>query len=132
MLAQVRPCVAVLLPQSSYRGDDLVAAARKLDVDLFVASDRCHVLAEEWKEGSLPLDFTDPDRAARALAVAVRAREPRAVLGTDDQTAVIAAKAARLLGLPHDAAEAVEAARNKKVSRERLRAAGLPVPWFRG
>lgn len=127
----MRPCVAVLLPQSSYRADDLLAAARKLDVQLFVASDRCHVLAEQWTEGSLPLDFTDADGAARTLADAVRQREPRAVLGTDDQTAIIAAKTARFLGLPHDAPEAVEAARNKRLSRERLRAAGLPVPWFR-
>jgi biotin carboxylase len=127
----VRPCVAVLLPQSSYRGDDLLAAAAKLGIDLVVASDRCHVLAEKWKEGSLPLDFTDPDGAARTLADAVRSREPRAVLGADDQTAVIAAKTARLLGLPQDPADAVEAARNKRLSRERLRAAGIPVPWFR-
>src|SRR5207302_1299209 len=128
--AGVRPCIAVLLPQSSYRGDDLLAAAARVGVDLFVASDRCHVLAEEWTEGSLPLDFTDPDGAARSLAEAVRPRKPVAVLGTDDQTAVIAARAARLLGLPHDAPEAVEAARNKRLSRERLRTAGVPVPRF--
>jgi biotin carboxylase len=120
----------VLLPQSSYRADDLLAAARKLGVEVFAASDRCHVLAEQWTEGSLPLDFTDPERAARELADAVRSREPRAVLGTDDQTAVIAARAARLLGLPHDPPEAVEAARNKRLSRERLREAGIPVPRF--
>ncbi|HWE22577.1 MAG TPA: ATP-grasp domain-containing protein [Myxococcales bacterium] len=127
----MRPCVAILLPQSNYRGDDLLGAAEKLGLDVVVASDRCHMLAKDWTEGSLPLDFTDPDGAARALAEAVRPREPKAVLGTDDQTAVIAAKAARLLGLPHDAPEAVEAARNKRLSRERLRAGGVPVPWFR-
>ena len=126
----MRPCVAVLLPESSYRGDDLLAAARKLDVEVIVASDRCHVLAEEWTEGSLPLDFTDPDGAAQELAEAVRARQPRAVLGTDDQTAVIAARAAHLLGLPHNPPEAAEAARNKRLARERLRAAGVPVPRF--
>ena len=120
----------MLLPQSSYRADDLLAAARKLGVEVFAASDRCHVLAEHWTEGSLPLDFTDPERAARELTDAVRSREPRAVLGTDDQTAVIAARAARLLGLPHDPPEAVEAARNKRLSRERLREAGIPVPRF--
>ena len=127
----MRPCVAIVLPQSNYRGDDLLAAAAKLGLDVVVASDRCHVLAQEWTQGSLPLDFTDADGAARALAEEVSAREPRAVLGTDDQTAVIAAKAARLLGLPGDAPEAVESARNKRLSRERLRAAGVPVPWAR-
>jgi biotin carboxylase len=88
------------------------------------------VLAEQWTEGSLPLDFTDPDGASRALAEAVRPRKPAAILGTDDQTAVIAARAARLLGLPHDPPEAAEAARNKRLSRERLRSAGVPVPRF--
>ncbi len=127
----MRACVAILLPQSSYRADDLLAAARKLDLDVVVASDRCHVLAEQWTQGSIPLDFTDPDRAALQLADAVRARDPRAVLGSDDHTAVIAARAARLLGLPHDPPEAVEAARNKRLFRERLRAAGAPVPRFR-
>ena len=127
----MRPCVAVLLPQSSYRGDDLLAAAARLGIDVFVASDRCHVLAEEWTEGALPLDFDDPEGAARGLAEAVRPREPRAVLGTDDRTAVIAARAAQLLGLPHDAPDAVEAARNKRLSRERLRDAKVPVPRFR-
>jgi biotin carboxylase len=124
------PSVVFLLPQSSYRAEDFLAAARKLGVEVIAASDRCHVLAEEWTEGPLPLDFNDPPAAARALADVVRGRAPRAVIGADDQTALIAALASAELGLPHNPPDAVAAARNKALSRERLRAAGVPVPWF--
>jgi biotin carboxylase len=52
------------------------------------------------------------------------------VIGADDQTAVIAALASAELGLPHNPPNAVAAARNKAVSRELLRDAGGPTPWF--
>src|SRR3954454_21978631 len=124
------PSIVLILPESSYRADDFLSAARRLGLRVITASDRCHVLAEEWTEGSLPLDFTQPESAARKLAEEVKAEAPVAVLGTDDRTAVIAALAASELGLPHNPPAAVEAARNKAQARERLRAAGVPVPWF--
>jgi biotin carboxylase len=124
------PAIVLILPQSSYRAGDFLSAADRLGLDVVTASDRCHVLAEDWTEGSLPLDFTKPEDAARKLADAVRDRAPCAIVGTDDQTAVIAALTAAELGLPHNPPAAVQAARNKAQARERLRAAGLPVPWF--
>ncbi|MFL5378328.1 MAG: ATP-grasp domain-containing protein [Myxococcales bacterium] len=124
------PSIVLILPESSYRADDFLSAAARLGLRVITASDRCHVLAEEWTEGSLPLDFTKPESAARKVAEEVKAEAPVAVLGTDDRTAVIAALAASELGLPHNPPAAVEAARNKAQARERLRAAGLPVPWF--
>jgi len=124
------PAIVLILPQSSYRADDFLSAAERLGLEVVTASDRCHVLAEDWTQGSLPLDFTQPAEAARKLADEVRGRAPRAVVGTDDQTAVIAALTAAELGLPHNSPGAVQAARNKAEARERLRAAGVPVPWF--
>ena len=124
------PAIVLIRPQSSYRADDFLSAAERLGLDVVTASDRCHVLAEDWTQGSLPLDFTQPAEAARKLADEVRGRAPRAVVGTDDQTAVIAALTAAELGLPHNPAGAVQAARNKAQARERLRTAGVPVPWF--
>ena len=124
------PAIVLILPQSSYRADDFLSAAARMGLEVITASDRCHVLAEDWTEGSLPLDFTNPADAARKLADDVRGRAPRAVIGTDDQTAVIAALTAAELGLPHNPPAAVQAARNKAQAREQLRAAGVPVPWF--
>ena len=124
--------VLLLLPKQSYRADDLLAAATRIGLEVTVASDRCHVLAEEWREGALPLDFTKPAEAAAMLVAAVRAAPgaaPIAVLGVDEQTAVIAARTSALLGLPHSPVDALEAAKDKWAMRERLRAAGLPGPW---
>ncbi len=125
------PTVVLILPTKSYRAEDFLAAARRLGVEVIVASDRCHVLAEEWPAGSLPLELRSAETAAGLLASEVRSRGPLAVIGVDDQTALVAALTAAQLGLPHNPPEAVAAARNKLQSRERLREAGLAVPWFR-
>jgi len=124
------PTVVLLLPKRSYNGDDFFAAAKRLGFQVFAASDRCRKLAEVWGGETLALPFRDPEIAAQELAERVRELRPAAVVGTDDQTAIIAARAAAHLGLAHNPIEAVEAARDKSLSREKLRAAGVPVPWF--
>src|SRR5260370_23806783 len=72
----------------------------------------------------------DPGRVAGGLARGGRAGEPRAIIGVDAQTALVAALTSEKLGLPHNPVRSVAAARSKEQSRERLRAAGLPVPRF--
>ena len=130
-----RPICVLVLPKLGYRNDDLLEAAQRVGLQVFEASDRCHVLAEDWREGSLPLDFTLPQDAAAELAAAVRAamqaggERPVAVLGVDEQTALIAAGTSALLGLPHSPPDAVAAAKDKWEMRARLRAARVPSPW---
>ncbi len=124
------PAVVLLLPKSGYRNDDFVAAAAKLGLTVIPATDICHRLADTWDEAPLALRFRDAAAAADELAREVGAQKPVAVVGVDDLTALVAALAAEKLGLPHNPASAVAAARNKEQSRTRLRAAGLPVPSF--
>ena len=135
------PSVVLLLPKKSYRADDFFRAAQRLELEVVVASDRCHQLADLWPssgEGgsalvltqTLPLPFREPARAAAELAGQVALRRPRAIVGVDDETAVIAALASAALGLPHNPVAAVEAARNKARSRQLLRDGGVEVPWF--
>ena len=124
------PAVVLLLPKSGYRNDDFVAAARKLGAEVIEASDVCHQLAAGWEEAPLALRFRDAQAAAVELAQEVAARRPAAIIGVDDLTALVAALASEKLGLPHNPPQAVAAARNKALSRERLRSAGLPVPRF--
>jgi biotin carboxylase len=52
------------------------------------------------------------------------------VLAVGDRPTVIAARVAQALGLPGHPPEAATIARHKQLTRERLRGAGLPVPWF--
>ncbi len=124
------PKVVLVLPKSGYRNDDFVAAAHKLGLEVIAASDVCHQLADIWDEAPVALRFRDAQAAAEELASGVRDRKPVAVVGVDDLTALVAALTAEKLGLPHNSADAVAAARSKALSREKLRDAGLPVPRF--
>src|SRR2546422_406650 len=124
------PKVVLVLPKSGYRNEDFLAAAGLLGVEVIAASDVCHQLAGIWEETPVALRFRDAEAAAEELARGVRERNPVAVLGVDDLTALVASLAAEKLGLPHNPPEAVAAARNKALSREKLRAGGVPVPRF--
>src|ERR1700674_2761894 len=124
------PKAVLLLPKAGYRNDDFLAAARKLGVEVVPVSDVCHQLAAGWEDSPLTVRFREAGVAAEELARAVAPLGPAAVVGVDDLTALVAALAAERLGLPHNPPEAVAAARSKQLSRERLHAAGLPVPRF--
>ncbi len=123
----------LLVPTQSYRGDDFLAAARRLGVPVLVGTDRCHRIEDAFgpSEGILFIDYRKPEEAADEIARAA-AREPIAgVIPVDDGTAVIAALAAERLGLPRNPPAAARRTANKLAQREALREAGLPVPWFR-
>jgi biotin carboxylase len=124
------PAVVLLLPKAGYRNDDFLAAAGKLGIDVIHASDVCHQLADRWDEMPLALRSRDAAAAAAELVRQLRERRPAAVVGVDDSTALVAALASARLGLPHNPPAAVAAARSKVQSREKLAAAGLPVPRF--
>jgi biotin carboxylase len=124
------PRLLLLLPTETYRADDFVKAARRLGVDLTVASEQPNVLAVTNPSGFLHLDFSSPEQAARQAAEFAGSHPISAVVGVDDATAVLAAAISERLGLPANAVDSTEAARNKGKSRERLARAGLPVPRF--
>ena len=121
----------LLLPTTTYRTEDFLAAARTLDVDLVCASERPNTLAPYLPDSFLTLDFADPDRAAAAVADFSRTRPLRAVVGVDDLTSVAAAAIAERLGLTSSGVAAVKTARDKYQMRECLAAAGQPVPRYR-
>lgn len=119
----------LLMPTTTYRAEPFLEAAERLGLDVAVGSDRCRVLAEHWGV-PLALKFKDPDRAARDIVAYARKHPVHAIIPVDDKTTVIAARASRMLGLPHNAPEAAAAARNKRRMRELLNAAGVPCPSF--
>ncbi len=125
-----RPRVLLLMATRTYRARAFLEAARRLGVPVVVGSERRQALAGRVRNTTLALDFRRPDRAVRRI-VAFAAEHPfAAVVGVDDDTTVLAAQAAAALGLPHNPAPAVRAARDKYRARRLLAAAGLPSPRF--
>jgi biotin carboxylase len=123
-----RERVLVIASTRAYQTDDLVAAADALGVELRLATDRCHVLAERWPEGALPIDLRDPERAAAAIASAEPALS--GIVATDEVTAHVAALAAARLGLPFNPPATTAAAFDKLAMRRALSAAGCRQPAF--
>ncbi len=123
-----RPRLLLLLPSTTYRATAFVEAARRLDLDLTVATDRPSVFAALEPERLVTFDFAHPERAAEQ-AREFAARHPlRAVVGVDDDTAVIAAAIAEELRLPHNPLAAARAARDKHRQRVLHAERGVRVP----
>jgi biotin carboxylase len=122
----------LLVPSTSYRLDDFRAAAERLGVPLLVGSDRCHCVEERF--GDLPddvaLDYRDPEAAAEKIAALATRRRIAGIVPASDGAAVIAALAARRLGLAANPPEAARRAADKHASRAALAAAGVPVPAY--
>ena len=121
----------LLIPTTSYRASDFLDAASRLEVTVTVGSDQAGVLAQFDPAGTLEGAFNDPDRAGRQIAD-FHARYPlAAIVGVDEGTATIAARASTALGLPHNDPDAVAAASDKYRFRETLSAAGVVQPTYR-
>ncbi len=118
------------MPTATYRTTAFVEAARRLSVDVTVASERPSTFEAANPTGLLTLDLSDPDRAvAKALAFA-REHPLQGVVGVDDDTAVVAAAIAAALGLRGNPVPAARAARDKHEQRVRLAGSGVAVPRF--
>jgi biotin carboxylase len=122
--------VLLLIPTTTYRTEDFVRAATKLDVELVVASERPNVLEAALPDNLLTLDFGDPGKAARTVAEFARRHPVDAVVPVDDRTTVIGAAVAERLGLRSSPVDAVAATRNKHRMREAFARAGVRSPGF--
>lgn len=120
----------LLIPTTTYRTEDFVAAARSLDVDLVIASDRPNVMAGEFPDHLLTLPFSDPAASAREVREYAARRPLDAVVPVDDATTVVASAVGEALGLRVNPLAAAQATRDKRVMRELLTRAGVPSPTF--
>jgi biotin carboxylase len=115
---------------TGYQTRSFGEAAERLGVELVFATDRCHVIDDPWRDAAIPIRFHDEDASVEAIVAAAAERPIDGVLALGDRPTVIAARVAATLGLPWHSPDGAAAARNKLRTRERLRDAGLPVPWF--
>ena len=125
------PRLLLLVPTTTYRTEDFVEAARRLDVDLVVAAEKPNALAASLPDHLLTLPFDDPSTAAALMREYARTRPIAAVVPVDDATSVVGAAIGEALGLRANAPAAVQATRDKEAMREALVRAGVRQPGFR-
>jgi biotin carboxylase len=106
-------------------------AARRLGLEVTVASEEASTLSSLNPSGLMRLDFSDPERAAADVVRFADMYPIAAVIPVDDQVAVCASAIARALGLRHNSVESATAARNKFHMRELLARAGVTQPRYR-
>jgi biotin carboxylase len=124
------PRLLLLLPSTTYRTAAFVDAARRIGADLTVASEQPSTLEAANPVGLLTLDFQHPERAADQARDFARRHPIDAVVGVDDDTAVVASVVSARLRLPGNPVEASQAARNKHRQRELLAKHNVPAPQF--
>lgn len=120
----------LLATTTGYQANEFRAAARRMGVPISLASDRCHVLDDPWRDGALAVRFEKPEDSARAIVEFARRHPIAGMAAIGDAPTVTAALACRHLGLEYNPPEAVEICRDKFRTRERMAQAGLRVPWY--
>ncbi len=124
------PRVLLLATTTGYQTRAFGDAAERLGVDLVFATDRCRNLDDPWRDAAIPIRFHDEEASVAAIVAAAAARPFDGVLVVGDRPTVISARVTEAFGLPGHPSGAAVIARNKLLTRERLRDAGLPAPWF--
>ena len=120
----------LLLPTTTYRTAAFVEAARQIGVELTVASEEPSALQATSLGGLITLPLNDPQRSATEAFLFAQRYPLAAVVGVDDDTAIVAAVIAQRLGLKGNPVHAMQAARDKHQQRELLAKAGVPIPRF--
>jgi len=105
---------------TGYQTQSFAEAARRHGIDVVLATDRCHILEDPWRDHAIPVRFEEP-RAIDGIVI-------DGIVAVADRPTLIAALTARSLGIPWHSPAAVAACRDKHRTRELLAAAGLPVP----
>ena len=122
--------VLLLLPTETYRAKDFLEAAGVLQAEVVVATDRRLAISKVLGDRAVSLNLNEPEASARKIVDLARRGHLDAIVPVDDQGVVVAALAAKRLGLRHNPIEAALAARDKAAMREALEVAHIPQPGY--
>lgn len=122
--------ILLLAATTGYQTRAFGDAAEHVGVDLVFATDRCEQIDDPWRDGATAIRFHEEDRSVRSIVDAARRLPIHGVLVVGDRPTLIGARVAQALGLPWHPPHAAAAAKNKLVTRQRLRDAGLLTPGF--
>ena len=94
-----KPRVLLVAPRDSYRTAPYIAAARKQNVDLLIASEGRHSLAGLDAPG-VEIDLRNIPASLQAILTAAHERPFAAIIGTDDASSELAVQASIQLTFP--------------------------------
>src|SRR5580765_1817279 len=92
--------VLLLAATTGYQTRMFGEAAERLGVELVFATDRCDQLTDPWRDGAIAVRFHQELEAVETIASEAARRPIDGILAVGDRPTVIAAGAARRLGLP--------------------------------
>lgn len=113
---------------TGYQTRMFTEAARRLDCNIILATDRCHVMEDPWGDQAIAVRFEEPERSAAELAE--RAGQIDGILALGDRPAYLAALAAQHLGVPFHSPTGAKAAKDKFAAHECFRGAGLATAAY--
>src|SRR6266542_3911289 len=100
------PRLLLVAATTGYQVRVFADAARRLGVDLTLATDRCHVLDDPWGDAAIPVRFHKPGDSLDKIAAA---GPFDGVVAVGDRPTLLAAEAAARLGIPFHPPVAVHA-----------------------
>lgn len=127
---QVKLRVLLIAPHNSYRIPPFMNAAAELGLDLLIASQGKYSLVSGVADG-LHIDISDQQKALTDILANAQQHPLAGVIASDDIAVELASRTAEALGLPGNPPAAAMYSRRKDLARERLKKAGVPVPWFK-
>ncbi|HXM40218.1 MAG TPA: ATP-grasp domain-containing protein [Bryobacteraceae bacterium] len=124
------PRLLLFAATTGYQIRVFAEAARRLGVDLTLATDRCHVLEDPWGDRAIPVRFGNMPGSLAACLDAIGDRRFDAVVAVGDAPTVLAADVTSAFDIPFHPPAAVRACHDKYRARQLFQAAGLNVPRF--
>jgi biotin carboxylase len=101
-------------------------AARRIGVDVTLATDRCHIMEDPWGDRAIAVKFDQIEESLKAI----NGLHVDGVAAVGDRPAVLAAAAAERLGVPFHPLAAARACHDKNESRRLFQVAGMLLPEF--
>ena len=130
MMADSTGRLLLLVPTNSYRVSDFLDAAQRLGVAVAVGSNRRQALEHLSDGQTVTIDFKNSKSGLRQILDYHQTRPLQGIVAVDEVSGVLAATAAKQLGLPHNEPDAIARTGNKFRLRECLAGAGLRQPQF--
>lgn len=112
---------------NSYRIAPYIRAAKKLNLEVTIASQGKHSLVSEIASG-IHIDFENIEATLEKIHQENNFSPFAGILGSDDQTVELAARIAQALQLPHNPPQAAQYSHRKDLARAHLALTDCPVP----